>query len=86
MSTTRPRVLLIGCGNIAGRFDMARPADAWPVTQAGAFRRHGGYELAACIEQREVFLVGLHREDEALLWHVEELFFKLAHQHVGAFD
>jgi predicted dehydrogenase len=50
---TRARVLLIGCGNIAGRFDMARPADAWPMTQAGAFRRHGGYELAACIDPDE---------------------------------
>lgn len=53
MSTTRPRVLLIGCGNIAGRFDMARPADAPPVTQAGAFRHHGGFELAACIDPDE---------------------------------
>lgn len=50
---SRPRVLLIGCGNIAGRFDMARPADAWPVTQAGAFRRHGGFELVACIDPDE---------------------------------
>jgi len=53
MTTIRPRVLLIGCGNIAGRFDMARPADAWPVTHAGAFRRHGGYELAACVDPDE---------------------------------
>lgn len=53
MSTRRFRVLIVGCGNIAGRFDMTRPADAWPVTQAGAFRRHGGYELAACIDPDE---------------------------------
>lgn len=53
MSMSRYRVLLIGCGNIAGRFDMSRSADAWPVTQAGAFRRHGGYELAACIDPDE---------------------------------
>lgn len=32
---------------------MARPADAWPVTQAGAFRSHGGYELAACVDPDE---------------------------------
>jgi predicted dehydrogenase len=44
---------MIGCGNIAGRFDMARPADAWPVTHAGAFWRHGGFELAACIDPDE---------------------------------
>jgi predicted dehydrogenase len=44
----------VGCGNIAGGFDMARPAEAWPVTQAGAFRRHGGFELAACVDPLEL--------------------------------
>jgi len=53
MGNDRPRVLLIGCGNIAGRFDMARPAEAWPVTQAGAFLRHGGFNLAACVDPDE---------------------------------
>lgn len=53
MTMPRHSVLLIGCGNIAGRFDMARPADAWPVTQAGAFRRQGCFELAACIDPDE---------------------------------
>jgi predicted dehydrogenase len=47
------RVLLIGCGNIAGRFDMVRPVDAWPLTHAGAFQSHGGYELVACIDPDE---------------------------------
>ena len=49
----RPRVMLVGCGNIAGKFDMSRPEDAWPVSQAGAFRRHGGYDLAACVDPDE---------------------------------
>ena len=53
MTMPRHSVLLIGCGNIAGRFDMARPADAWPITQAGAFRRQGCFELAACIDPDE---------------------------------
>lgn len=53
MSTHRARVLLIGCGNIAGRFDMAHPTHAWPLTQAGAFQRHGGFELAACVDPDE---------------------------------
>jgi hypothetical protein len=43
-------------------------------------------ELARGIEQRKVFLVGLHREDQAFLRHAEELRFELADQHVGAFD
>ncbi len=43
-------------------------------------------QLARSVEQREVFLVGLHREDEALLRHVEKLWLKSADEHVGALD
>lgn len=43
-------VLVVGCGNIAGGFDAARPDDAPPLTHAGAFRRHAGFRLAACVE------------------------------------
>lgn len=53
------RVLLVGCGNIAGGFDAARPDGAWPLTHAGALRRHGGFTIDACIEpdaaRREAF-------------------------------
>lgn len=44
------RVLLIGCGNIAGGFDTDRPDGTWPFTHAGAFRRHGGFDLLACTD------------------------------------
>lgn len=44
------RVLMIGCGNIAGGFDATRPSDALPYTHAGAYRRHGGFSLDACID------------------------------------
>lgn len=54
MGAFRPRVLLVGCGNIAGGFDMVRPIDAWPVSQAGAFRRHGGFELLGCVDPQDV--------------------------------
>ena len=43
-------------------------------------------QLAGGVEQREVLLVGLHREDQAFLRHVEELRLELADQHVGALD
>jgi predicted dehydrogenase len=43
-------VLIVGCGSIAGGFDADRPGDAPPFTHAGAFSRHGGYVLAACME------------------------------------
>lgn len=44
------KVLVIGCGNIAGGFDAARAADAPPLSHAGAYRSHGGFALAACVE------------------------------------
>ena len=43
-------------------------------------------EPARRVEQRKVFLVGLHREDEALRRHGEELFLEAAQQHVGPLD
>jgi predicted dehydrogenase len=43
-------VLLIGCGNIAGRFDEDRPVDAPPLSHAGAFRADGGFRIAACVD------------------------------------
>ncbi len=46
----RLRALIVGCGNIAGGFDSDRPVDAPPVTHAGAFSRHGGYDLTACMD------------------------------------
>jgi predicted dehydrogenase len=42
--------LIIGCGNIAGRFDEMRDAGAPPLTHAGAYRAHGGFRIAACID------------------------------------
>lgn len=43
------RTLIVGCGNIAGRFDAGRVGD-WPRTHAGAYASDGRFELAACVE------------------------------------
>jgi predicted dehydrogenase len=43
-------VLIIGCGAIAGGYDTERPVGTWPLTHAGAFQRHGGFRLAACVD------------------------------------
>lgn len=60
------KVLIVGCGNIAGGFDAERDAATFPFSHAGAYRRHGGFELLACVEpdteRREAFM---HR------WSVE---------------
>jgi predicted dehydrogenase len=44
------KVLIIGCGNIAGGFDAERPADNFPFSHAGAYIKHGGFEISACVE------------------------------------
>ena len=43
-------------------------------------------QLACRIQQREVFLVRLHGENQALLRDTQELLFKFADQHVRALD
>ena len=46
------RTLIVGCGNIAGRFDAGRAGD-WPRTHAGAYASDGRFELAACVEPND---------------------------------
>ncbi len=49
--TSHPlRVLIVGCGNIAGGFDQNRPNGYLPYTHAGAYLRDGRFSLAACVE------------------------------------
>ena len=43
-------------------------------------------QFARRIQQREILLIRLHRENQALLRHIEELFFKFADQHIRALD
>lgn len=69
-------VLIVGCGNIAGGFDHDRPDTDTPFTHAGAYCRHGGFALAACVEpdaaRRQAFMQrwrvarGFANMDEAL--------------------
>jgi predicted dehydrogenase len=53
------RVLILGCGNIAGGFDSRSASSEHPQSHAGAYRRHGGFELACCVDpdanRREAF-------------------------------
>lgn len=74
------RVLIVGCGNIAGGFDQHRPDGYLPYTHAGAYVQDGRFSLAACVEpdgrRRNEFMAawsvpsGLHSIDE-LLGHGE---------------
>ncbi|MCJ0764274.1 Gfo/Idh/MocA family protein [Variovorax terrae] len=59
-ATAKLKVLLIGCGNIAGGFDTDAAPGTPPRTHAGAYLAHGGFSLEACIEpdtaKREAFM------------------------------
>jgi len=48
--STSLQVLIVGCGNIAGGFDLGRPAGYLPYTHVGAYSRDGRFDLAACVE------------------------------------
>ena len=47
------RVLVIGCGNIAGVFDHGRPTSDLPYTHAGTYTRDDRFELVACVEPND---------------------------------
>lgn len=50
MSRPQYEVLIVGCGNIAGGFDALRSPELPPLSHAGAFTKHGGFRLRACVE------------------------------------
>ncbi len=56
------RVLIVGCGNIAGLLDSDLPRTTLPVTHAGAFSSDGRFNVAACVEpdrkRRNAFMIG----------------------------
>ncbi len=66
-------VAIIGCGNIAGVFDQDRPETAHPYTHAGAYRRHGGFRLVACMDTDAG-----RRADFATRWKVPACYGDLA--------
>lgn len=47
------RVLIVGCGNIAGVFDVGRPTSEFPSTHAGAYVRDGRFRVTACVDPDE---------------------------------
>lgn len=51
-STSRKklRTLIVGCGAIAGGYDETPRYPDQILSHAGAYRAHGGFELAACVD------------------------------------
>ena len=54
------RVLIVGCGNIAGGFDADREQGALPLTHAGAYSRNSSFRVTCCVdpdpERRQAFM------------------------------
>jgi predicted dehydrogenase len=77
------RTLIIGCGNIAGGFDAQRAGDQLPLSHAGAYTRHGGYRLVACVEP-----VADRRAPFMQRWNVSEGYASIGElaTHVGQYD
>ena len=46
-------VLIVGCGNIAGKLDESKSRKSPPLTHAGAYSAHAGFRLAACVDSDE---------------------------------
>jgi predicted dehydrogenase len=62
-------VLIVGCGNIAGLFDVARGPEDLPVTHAGAYMRDGRFRVMACVEPDDT-----RRNAFAKAWRIPKAF------------
>ena len=56
------KVLVIGCGNIAGGFDANIKAGAMPRTHAGAYAAQGQFSIQTCVEPDADKRVALREE------------------------
>jgi predicted dehydrogenase len=54
MNNHRLRVLIVGCGNIAGVFDQGRMSTDFPYTHAGAYSLDSRFSMVACVEPNDV--------------------------------
>ena len=77
------KVLIIGCGNMAGGYDLRQPEEALPLGHSKAFRQHGGFELTSCIDPNTA-----QRQAFQSRWQVPQGYasWQDLPQEVGAFD
>jgi len=76
-------VCIVGCGNIAGGYDLLQPDEALPLGHAKAFIRHGGFKIAACVDPNSDKLLAFQNR-----WEVPQGFARLSDVtlHTGQFD
>jgi predicted dehydrogenase len=59
-------VLIVGCGNIAGRFDMSNKSANYAQTHAGAYFKNKKFSITACIEPDQY-----RREEFMAYWKID---------------
>jgi len=76
-------VLIIGCGNMAGGYDLLQPLNAPPLGHAKAFSMHGNFSLDSCVEPDETKRLAFQKR-----WHVPNGFASMndVMRHEGRFD
>lgn len=75
--------LIIGCGNIGGKFDFSKQNLKRPLTHAGAYSNHGGFDLLACVDVDSIQMEAFQKE-----WGIKESYLptKLSSLGKGVFD
>jgi predicted dehydrogenase len=66
------KVLIIGCGNIAGKFDMLNASNTYAQTHAGAYLKNINFTLSACVEPDQSC-----REEFMEYWKIDKGFASL---------
>ncbi len=67
MTTSNLKTLIVGCGNIAGGFDMDQ--NNTPLTHVGAYKDHGKFQINACVDPDRDILMKF-----ATHWDIENKF------------
>ena len=83
MTVSTYTVLVIGCGNMAGGYDMLQAEQSLPLGHAKAFTNHVGFSLSACVDPDNLRRLSFQKR-----WHVSNGYASLEDSDfkVGQFD
>ena len=79
MITSDIKTLIIGCGNIAGGFDVDQ--DSLPSTHVGAYKKHGKFDIIACVDPDKTKL-----DQFADYWEIENVFLNMKEVKASGLD
>ena len=79
MNTSILKTLIVGCGNIAGGFDLNR--NGLPLTHVGAYKYHGKFDVIGCVDSNKKKLVNFSKK-----WSVKNSFLNLKEAYLSGLD